>query len=188
MATKKRSIKKTEELSGLSVSYPTAERFGLFAGSLISLAVVTVKQVVLPHLTGYPKWVLSVVVLGGLVYSALTVYDFFCQLTKNKAKAVGMVTLLDGLAVFIPLGYCWEAGIVAFAVGLVFVASATACLASINGFTMAQNCVSKFVERSERLAVAAFKKRQRQASLDAKKLKAERKHTKRLEKLGVVTA
>ena len=186
MATKK--IKKTDELLGLSVSYPIAERFGLFSGSLISLAVVTVKQVVLPHLTGYPKWVLSLVVLGGLVYSALTVYDFFCQTTKNRAKAASMVTLLDGLAVFIPLGYCWEAGVVAFAVGLFFVAGATVCLAAINGFTMAQNCISKFVDRPERLAVAAFKKRQRQAILDAKKLKAERKHTKRLEKLRVVTA
>jgi hypothetical protein len=174
MATKKSKAKKSDELLSVTVSYMTAHRFGMLFGSLLSVAVVFSKQTLLTslHVTDWKFWALSLVVAGGLVYSALTVYHVALTLTNHKAKSIGLVVLFEGVAVLIPIQHFWQHGnMAAFVIGMLFVTLATGCLAAINGYAMAANCVTRYVERSERVAWAAHKKTTNMAKLEAKKEK-----------------
>ena len=77
----------------------------------------------------------SYMVLGGMIFSALTVYEWLKNAFRNPWKAFGYVMLIEGAMVFSPL-----LGIAACALVLLFV---------INGVATACNLVRDWRHRDE---------------------------------------
>jgi hypothetical protein len=73
---------------------------GAFFGGIIPLGVYIISHY---ELSKNPwMWVL---VIGGLAYSALTVFDWAVMAFKHKTKAFGFVVLLEGVMTFSGTGW-----------------------------------------------------------------------------------
>jgi VIT1/CCC1 family predicted Fe2+/Mn2+ transporter len=97
---------------------------GFLLGGLVPLASFVVAHHELDH--GQPLWaqVALYIVIGGLVYSARTVYDWGKLAFRSGFKSLGFVVLLEGVMVTSSTGWL---GLVALAYLIVINGTATAC-------------------------------------------------------------
>ena len=100
----------TQIKRSVSFSSALASVIGLVFGSIVPVSTFVLSreltlrlpntQNVYESLTVLSSQVVSYVVLGGLVYSALTVYSWASLAFGNPLKAIGFVVLLEGTMMF----------------------------------------------------------------------------------------
>lgn len=145
-------------LDQVAVATKPANRLASFLGGILGGFVPAASYVVAHMEVGdHPaKWAL---VAGGMIYSALTVFQWSRIAFKNAAKAFGFVVLLEGVAIF--------AGTLALSL------SALSLLVAINALATAFNLVA-----DRRDARSAKAKSSRQTASAAQKRTAGKRPAK----------
>lgn len=83
---------------------------GAIAGGFVPVASYSIAHLQAPQAEGFTCFVSWMMVIGGLIYSALSVYDFGKQAFGSSAKAVGFVMLTELVLVFGQLDWlCYAA-------------------------------------------------------------------------------
>lgn len=73
---------------------------GAIAGGFVPVASYCIAHLQIPQAEGFISFVSWLMVIGGLIYSALSVYDFGKQAFGSSAKAVGFVMITELVLVF----------------------------------------------------------------------------------------
>ncbi len=138
-----------------------ASKLAAFVGLLIG-GFVPVAVYVTAHYYAPVNRMLWCIVAGGLLYSALTVYDWSVQAGNHPVKAVGFVVLLEASLTFSPIG-----GIAYAALGILVLVNgvAIACQlvvardAELQATKAAQKAAKPATVRKPRATVAPRKRK-----------------------------
>lgn len=159
----KKTTKTQTEIAGINLSYQFASKFGTLMGAAVTLLIIISKHIVLPYLSGWYFILMLGLIISGLVFSLPTVqataYAAFGERGRPAMiKSYGLVILLEGLAISVPLQVLWSKSGIAFAAGLFILSTCTAILAGINGYSARTKFIKKFVAPAELKAYAAIEK------------------------------
>jgi hypothetical protein len=139
-----KSSAKAGILDQIAVAMEPKHRLALFIGSLLGGFVPIATFMLARYETQATplKWIL---VAGGLLYSALTVFRWGTIAFESRYKAVGFCVLIEGVAIF--------------ASTLIVALAALACLAFINGIATTSTLIveRKLVRSSNRKVGASTK-------------------------------
>ena len=112
LVNKPKAIKKPKEpsvIEQVEYSFRRNNLLAIFGGFLFGgcppIATFTVAHVAVKHesLMQIASQFSSYFVLGGLVYSSITVYQWKLMAVKNRYKAIGFVLLTEGVMTFIDI-------------------------------------------------------------------------------------